>query len=338
MPPAGSLCHGRTAEIDRGANRAAPRNAPTVLNAALYFKQHWDGGFATVEEQAKRSLLGPAFANPDFPTAMARLKAIPGYPEMFRAAFPGEPDPVSEDNWGKAIGAFERTLVSPSRFDEYLGGKADALTADERKGLRTFIDTGCSQCHSGRGVGGHRFEKFGVAADYWKATGSKPIDNGRFGVTNNPADRYKFKVASLRNVAMTPPYFHDGSVDLLPRAVQIMAKVQLDTDLSEPEVIQIVAFLGSLTGTIPEEFNRAPSLPPGGFKPLPSGQTHTRTTPPDRRPGGLAREAMNAPDETSIYKTVFLQFCSNSQKDGLPEPWRCGLWDLLRTTVRTENK
>ena len=133
-------------------NQMAPRNAPTLFNAAFFTSQHWDGQFANVEEQAKKALLGPAFGNPDYPTAMARVKAIPGYAVMFQRAFPGESEPISEDNWGKAIGAYERTLISPSRFDEYLGGKSDALTPEERKGLRTFIDTGCTQCHAGRGL------------------------------------------------------------------------------------------------------------------------------------------------------------------------------------------
>ncbi len=233
-----------------------PRNAPTVLNAGLYFKQHWDGRFANVEEQAKKALLGPAFGNPDYLAAMARVKAIPGYATMFQQAFPDAAEPVSEDNWGKAIGAYERTLVSPSRFDDYLGGKSDALSVAERKGLRTFIDTGCIECHNGPALGGLGFRKFGVVSDYWKATGSKDVNKGRFGVTNDPNDLYKFKVAGLGNVAMTPPYFHDGAVDTLPRAVRIMAKVQLDTDLSDSEVNAISTFLGSLTGTLPEGFER----------------------------------------------------------------------------------
>ncbi len=252
----------------------APRNAPTVLNAGIYFTQHWDGRFANVEEQAKKSLLGPGFGNPDYPTVMSRLKAISGYIKVFQEAFPDAADPVSEDNLGKAIGAYERTLVSPSKFDDYLRGKADSLSAAERKGLRTFIDTGCVDCHKGPGIGGLGFRKFGVVSDYWKATGSQTIDKGRNGVTNDPADLYKFKVPGLRNVAMTPPYFHDGVVDALPRAVRIMAKVQLDTDLADPEVAEIVTFLGCLTGTLPDGFERAPVLPPGGFAPpssAPSG-------------------------------------------------------------------
>ena len=258
-------------------NQLVPRNAPTVLNAAVYFKQHWDGGFATVEEQAKRSLLGPAFGNPDFPAAMSRVKAIPGYADIFREAFPGETDPVTEDNWGKAIGAYERTLVSPSRFDDYLGGKADALSPAERKGLRSFIDTGCVECHKGRGIGGLVFRKFGVISEYWKSTGSQQIDKGRFGVTKDPADLYKFKVSGLRNVAMTPPYFHDGAVDTLPKAVRVMAEVQLGADLSDSDVDEIVTFLRSLTGLIPEGFERAPVLPADGFRPPSSGPSRSGT-------------------------------------------------------------
>jgi cytochrome c peroxidase len=242
----------------------APRNAPTVLNTGLNFKIHWDGQFANPEEQAKQALLG-AFGNPDFAAAIARVKSIAGYAEMFQQAFPGEAEPVSADNCGKAIGAYERTLISPSRFDEYLGGKSGALSPAQRKGLRTFIDTGCVNCHKGAGAGGLSFRKFGEVSEYWKATGSQNVDKGRFGVTNDPADLYKFKVPALRNVAMTAPYFHDGSVNALPKAVQIMAKVQLDVDLSDAEVNDIVAFLGSLTGSLPEGFERAPLLPAGGF-------------------------------------------------------------------------
>jgi cytochrome c peroxidase len=250
-------------------DKPLPRNAPTVLNAALNVRQHWDGRFANVEEQAKGALLGPGFGNPDFPTAMARVMAIPGYARMFHEAFPGDAEPVSEDHWGRAIGAYERTLVSRSRFDDYLGGKPDPLSAAERAGLRTFIDTGCADCHKGPGVGGLGFRKFGVASDYRKATGSPEVDEGRFGVTRDPSDLHKFKVAGLRNVAMTPPYFHDGSVGSLPEAVRVMARVQLDADLSEAEVGEIVAFLGSLTGELPDGFARAPVLPAAGFAPPP---------------------------------------------------------------------
>ena len=247
-------------------DKVLPRNAPTVLNTGLQFKAHWDGVFENVEEQARRSLLGPGFGNPDNAAAMARMKAIPGYSELFSKAFPNESEPVTVENWGKAIGAYERTLLTPSRFDEYLGGKSDALSAAERSGLRTFIDTGCIECHNGRGVGGSAFRKFGVVEDYWKETHSQEIDKGRFNVTKDDDDLYTFKVASLRNVAMTPPYFHDGSVNTLAEAVRVMASVQLGTKLSDRDVADIVTFLGSLTGTLPEGFANAPVLPAAGFR------------------------------------------------------------------------
>jgi cytochrome c peroxidase len=251
----------------RGAHdKLLPRNAPTVLNAGLNFKEHWRGELENVEEQAERSLLGPAFANPDYATAMARVKAIPGYAELFKKAFPDEADPVTAHNWGKAIGAYERTLATPSRFDEYLRGKANALSAEERRGLRTFIDTGCADCHSGAGVGGGKFRKFGVLHDYWKETRSKEIDNGRFDLTKDPTDLYVFKVAGLRNVEMTPPYFHDGSVGTLPEAVRIMARVQLGKTLSDQDTGAIVTFLKSLTGKVPNDFATAPVLPAAGFR------------------------------------------------------------------------
>jgi cytochrome c peroxidase len=143
-----------------------------------------------------------------------------------------------------------------------LEGKLDALSAAERQGLQTFIDTGCITCHNGVGVGGGEFKKFGVVEDYWKATGSKEIDEGRALATKNPEDKYVFKVPTLRNVAMTGPYFHDGSVASLPDAVKTMARVQLGATLGDKEVSDIVAFLGSLTGPLPKGFATSPVLPP----------------------------------------------------------------------------
>jgi cytochrome c peroxidase len=258
-------------------DKLLPRNAPTVLNSGLGFKVHWDGVFENVEEQAAKALLGPGFGNADHAEAMARLKAIPGYLELFRKAFPDEADPVTGQNWGKAIGAYERTLLTPSRFDAFLGGKLDALSAAERRGLRTFVDTGCVECHSGAGVGGTAFRKFGVVDDYWKETHTQEIDKGRFNVTKRDDDLYVFKVPSLRNVAMTAPYFHDGSVNRLPDAVGIMAKVQLGTELADDEMQAIVTFLGSLTGELPKDFANAPVLPPGGFTATPGAASPARS-------------------------------------------------------------
>jgi cytochrome c peroxidase len=244
------------------------RKAPTVLNAALQFKAHWRGDRENVEDQARQAVIGPvSFGDPDYATAMAKLKAIAGYVEMFQKSFPTERDAVTQENWGKAIGAYERTLVTPSPFDEYLTGKTETLSETEQRGLRTFMDVGCTACHNGAALGGLTFRKFGVVEDYWKETGSKEPDKGRFDLTRKPDDMYVFKVPGLRNVAMTPPYFHDGSVNTLPVAVRIMAKVQLGKALSDQQTNEIVAFLGSLTGKLPQNFADAPVLPPGGFAP-----------------------------------------------------------------------
>lgn len=236
--------------------KANPRNSPSVFNAALQFKAHWRGDRESLEEQAKKSMLGPAsFGNPNFDAVVSALKSIPGYPELFAKAFPEDKEPVNETNWGRALAAFERTLPQPTRFDAFLEGKAEGLSAAEQAGLRKFIDVGCANCHNGVGVGGGSFQKFGVVSDYWKATGVAEPDRGRADVTKNDADLYVFKVPSLRNVAKTGPYFHDGSVAELPRAVRIMAKVQLGTDLSDKDVESIVAFLGSLTQPVPANYS-----------------------------------------------------------------------------------
>lgn len=247
--------------------RANPRNAPTILNAALEFVAHWRGDRKNVEDQAKQALIGPpSFGNPDYAVAMARIEGIAGYSPMFQKAFPGEKNPITPDNWAKAIGAYERTLLTPSPFDAYLKGNVRALSPGARAGLATFIATGCTTCHNGVGVGGGMYQKFGLLEDYWKATGSREPDKGRFDVTKDPADMYVFKVPSLRNVAMTPPYFHDGSVATLPEAVRVMARVQLAKTLTDREVEQIVTFLNSLTGALPKEFAEAPVLPAAGFR------------------------------------------------------------------------
>jgi cytochrome c peroxidase len=257
-----------TDALERSAGvegRRNQRNAPTVLNTALQFAQLWDGNRKNVEEQATRSLLG-SFGSPDYASAMSKLEAL-GYGPAFWAAFPGEKQPLTAENWGKAIGAYERTLLTPAPFDAYLHGDSAALSPEAKTGLRKFIALGCSGCHGGVGVGGGMLQKFGLVKDYWLATGSKEIDNGRFEVTREAADRYVFKVPSLRNVAMTPPYFHDGSVGTLDRAVRIMAEVQLGASLSEDDVRALLAFLGSLTGPLPAEFASVPMLPAGTFPP-----------------------------------------------------------------------
>lgn len=244
-------------------HRTHPRHAQTVFNAAIQFVQHWRGDRGSVEDQAVKALIAPpAYGNPSFASAMAKLKAIPGYAPLFAGAFPGEDEPITAGNWGKAIGAYVRTLVTPAPFDAFLQGDDRALTGAAQTGLRTFIQVGCATCHNGAGIGGTMYQKFGVKEDYWRATRSTTVDKGRFDVTHDPGDLYVFKVASLRNVAMTPPYFHDGSVATLPEAVRLMARVQLGRTLTDGEVMEIVAFLESLTGPLPADFVTAPTLPP----------------------------------------------------------------------------
>ncbi|WP_457796217.1 cytochrome-c peroxidase [Methylocystis sp. S23] len=244
-----------------------PRNAPSIFNAALNFTQHWRGDRESLEEQAEKSLLGPAsFGNPDQAAAMGKLKAIPAYARAFAKAFPDDADPINSRNWGIAVAAFEWTLLTPSKFDAFLAGDATALSPQEQAGLRKFIDTGCASCHNGAGVGGNSFQKFGVTGDYWKETGSKTPDKGRADVTKDNADLYVFKVPSLRNVAKTAPYFHDGSVEGLAKAVKIMGKVQLGKTISDEDAADIVAFLGSLTGAAPANYAAPEPYPDAGAK------------------------------------------------------------------------
>jgi cytochrome c peroxidase len=243
--------------------RQHPRNAPTVLNAALNFVNHWRGDRESVEDQAKQALTAPISSGlPDERAVIDRLERVPGYAPLFKAAFPDDRNPVTTKNIGLAIGAYERTLVTPSPFDHYLAGNTNALPATARAGLGKFIDIGCTACHRGTGVGGDMYRKFGVVEDYWTATGSESIDKGRIEVSKDPADLYVFRVPSLRNVAMTPPYFHDGSVATLSDAVKIMARLQLGLSLSDADTSEIVAFLESLTGELPTEFAATPILPP----------------------------------------------------------------------------
>jgi cytochrome c peroxidase len=248
-------------------NRSSTRNAPTILNAALQFTIHWYGDRTSVEDQAAKSFLGHAsFGNLDFSGVAAKIRTVPSYEEMFAKAFPGEKEAMTLQNCGKAVGAYERTLVTPSPFDSYLKGDTRALSAAAREGLAEFLGVGCASCHDGMGVGGRMFQKFGIHGDYWTATGSKEVDEGRYNVTNQPTDMYMFKVPVLRNVAMTPPYFHDGSVATLPEAVRVMAKVQSGKTLSDKQVDHIVRFLEALTGKLPENFAVPPTLPPAAFQ------------------------------------------------------------------------
>jgi len=249
--------------------RPHPRHVPTNLNAGTSFVIHWRGDRTNLEDQVFQALTSPITSGqPDEKAVIDRLTRIPGYAPLFKAAFPDEPQPMTLRNIAKAVGAYERTLVTPSPFDAYLAGNHEALPAAARTGLEKFINTGCVACHNGVGVGSGMYQKFGVVEDYWKATGSDPIDKGRFDVTKDPGDLHVFRVASLRNVAMTRPYFHDGSVATLPEAVKVMARVQLGVTLNDADTRDIVAFLERLTGELPANFATAPVLPPGAVAPV----------------------------------------------------------------------
>jgi cytochrome c peroxidase len=239
-----------------------PRNDPTTFNAADQIAEHWIGNRTTVEDQAKQALVGPpSFGMPSYDAVEKILRGIKGYQPLFQAAFPQDKEPVTVDNFAKAVGAFERTLVTPAPFDAFLKGNTSALSDAEKEGLKTLLDTGCMACHNGPYVGGQMYQKFGIYEPYWKYTKSRKIDEGRYVVTKKESDKYVFKVPVLRNVAMTAPYFHDGSVDKLEDAVIIMAKVQLGKDLDEKQAGAIAAFLNALTGEIPEDVLRVPILP-----------------------------------------------------------------------------
>ena len=247
--------------------KVLPRNAHTVFNTSLLMAQHYGGNRATVEEQAFKALLSPvAYGNTSNEQVETKLIKL-GYESLFKAAYPGDEKAVSVENWSKAIGAYERTLLTPSPFDKFLKGDAQALSKTAKLGLEKFINVGCAGCHNGVTVGGQSYQKFGITQDYWTVTGSTPkdafngYDKGRFHDTKNEADAFMFKVPQLRNVAVTAPYFHDGSVATLPQAVRVMAQLQLGKQLSDDDVMQIVSFLESLTGNIPEDFAKVPRLP-----------------------------------------------------------------------------
>ncbi len=231
---------------------AGARNAPTVLNAGFQPTQFWDGRAADIVEQIKGPLLNPIeMAMPDEQQVVNRLKEIRGYPRLFKKAFPNQQQPITFDNLSLAIAAFERTLITPSRFDRYLKGDMDAITPAEMTGLMRFVDTGCVECHSTISVGGRLFKKLGQYHPYGNQS-----DTGRFEVTKNEEDRFVFKVPMLRNVTITPPYFHDGRVSTLQEAIRLMAWLQLDTKLNPVEIDEIISFLNTLDGEKPDKLNR----------------------------------------------------------------------------------
>ena len=238
------------------------RNSPTTLNAALHFVQFWDGRMKDVEEQAGGPVMNPAEMNmPSEKEIISRLGKNEGYKKMFTAAFPNDKAPVTFENMRKSIAAFERTLITPDRFDKFLGGDLTALNEAEVKGLKTLMETGCTACHSGSLLGGSMFQKYPLFSDHKTLTGSTTDDQGRMQATKNEADKYMFKVPSLRNIAKTNPYLHDGSVNDLAKIVTIMGKAELNKDLTSDQVSDITTFLNALTAELPAAVKQTPVMP-----------------------------------------------------------------------------
>ena len=238
--------------------REGRRNAPTVLNAAFHTTQFWDGREPDVESQALMPILDELEMASTRRHVVAVLRSMPEYVDMFERAFPEHDNPVIYRNVGIAIGAFERTLITHSRFDDFLRGDANALTDAEKKGLATFMDTGCHSCHGGQALGGRTFSMFKTPAEL----ASGEADDGRFEVTGNQLDKNVFKVPSLLNITKTYPYFHDGSEWSLSETVNVVAKDMLQRELTPEQNNDIVTFLAALTGEIPAYALELPVLPP----------------------------------------------------------------------------
>lgn len=237
------------------------RSAPTVWNAAFNVQQFWDGRAANLEEQAAGPVTNPIeMGMKKWKYVINRLQKIEGYKTAFAAVF-GE-DSISKVNVTKAIAAYERTLITPnSAYDKYVKGDKNALSAEQIRGMNSFASIGCVSCHvSPVFAGGESLRKFPVYKNgYFEAQYHFKKDKGRAEVTGDKSDKHLWKVPTLRNIALTAPYFHNGAVKTLDKAVKVMAKLQLNKDLSTQEVEDIVAFLKALSGEFPQQ--QMPMIP-----------------------------------------------------------------------------
>jgi cytochrome c peroxidase len=233
-----------------------------VYNAALEFAQFWDGREKDVEAQAKGPVTNPVeMAMPSEKRVIDTLRSMPGYVEAFAKAFPGEKDPVTFENLARAIGAFERKLLTPSRWDKLLKGDPAALTDAEKQGFNDFVAAGCGVCHNGPLLGGDKYMKLGSVKPWPDVK-----DLGRYAVTKVEADKLHFKVPMLRNIERTGPYGHDGKLPTLADAVTKMAVHQNGKTLTPEQVASIITFLKALTGELPAALVPKPALPPSGPK------------------------------------------------------------------------
>ncbi len=228
------------------------RNSPTVFNAAYNFVQFWDGRAQDLEQQAGGPMVNPVEMASLTGHVAEQLSALPQYRTAFAKVFPNEANPVLIGNAQKVIAVFEATLTTPNApFDRYLRGDATAINNNQKAGLKLFIDKGCASCHAGVNIGGAMYAKFGAVAA--PATQYRPTgDVGRAAVTGDPADTYVFKVPTLRNIALTAPYFHTGSEQDLLKVINVMASAQLGQTLTPLETTRIAAFLDTLTGDHPD--------------------------------------------------------------------------------------
>lgn len=251
--------------------RIGPRNAPTVWNSAFQNSQFWDGRSPSLEDQAKGPLLAqPEMGMPSHDFVIERIRLVPGYKSSFESAFNGD-GTLNIDNAARAIAAFERTLITPnSPYDQFVGGVSSALTSMQIRGMKLFSEVGCTECHSGSVFNGWdsnsavpTFQEFPRLSNNRYVTKYKlKADTGRFSVTKNDDDRHQFKVPTLRNITLTAPYFHNGSVDSLSEAIRVMAETQLGTTLPGSSVNDLVDFLSALEGEFPKiTLPRIPSRP-----------------------------------------------------------------------------
>ncbi len=234
--------------------QVGPINSPSVLNAGYNFVQFWDGRAKDLQEQAAGPVENPTEMGAKWDEVVVRLGKNKEYVAAFAKLYP---EGITKDSATDAIAEYEKSLITPSRFDKFLLGDETAITDAEKKGYATFKEVGCTSCHTGVIVGGTMFQKMGLVNDYFKDRGT-PVteaDLGRFNVSKNPAEKHFFKVPTLRNIELTSPYLHDGSRATLEETVQIMGKYQLGRDLTDAQTNSIVTFLKTLTGPLPPHAN-----------------------------------------------------------------------------------
>ena len=243
--------------VSRGFDhKPGGRNSPTVYNSGLQFVQFWDGRAASLAAQASGPMMNPVeMGMPGAEAVLAYVHSNVNYVKQLKQAYPDQKNPVTMENVTDAIASFEGRLLTPARWDEYLKGNQQALSEDEKEGLRVYLRSGCASCHAGAGLGGNSYAKLGVFEN-WPDLKS---DTGRMALTHQERDLMYFKVPLLRNVVQTGPWFHNGNVQTIDEAVRLMGKHQLGLDLTASEVTSIVAFLNSLTGPIPQSFIEPPS-------------------------------------------------------------------------------